>query len=66
MVRFLLWVIATAFRPRARLIAENLCLWQQLLVLLRRRPQPRLISARRTGGPGFRSADCSVVGVVPS
>jgi hypothetical protein len=46
-VRFLLSVIAAAFKPRVRLIAEKLCLWQQLLVLLRRRPQPRLSNADR-------------------
>ena len=47
MVRFLVWVIAAAFRPRVRLIAENLCLRQQLLVLQRRHPQPRLGNADR-------------------
>jgi hypothetical protein len=31
--RLLLCAIATIFRPRALLIAENLCLRQQLLVL---------------------------------
>jgi hypothetical protein len=36
-----------AFRPRGRLIAENLCLRQQLLVLQRRHPQPRLVNADR-------------------
>jgi hypothetical protein len=44
-VRFLVWAIAAAFRPRARLIAEDLCLWQQFLILLRRHPQPRLGNA---------------------
>ena len=47
MVRFLVWAIAAAFRPRMRLIAENLCLRQQLLVLQRRHPQPRLGNADR-------------------
>ena len=47
MVRFLVWAIAAAFRPRMRLIAENLCLRQQLLVLQRRHPQPRLANADR-------------------
>jgi hypothetical protein len=46
-VRFLVWAIASAFRPRARMIAENLCLRQQLLVLQRRHPQPRLGNADR-------------------
>jgi hypothetical protein len=45
--RFLLWAIAAAFRPRARLIAENLYLRQQLLVLQRRRPQSPLRNAHR-------------------
>jgi hypothetical protein len=35
-VRFLLGYCAAAFRPGARLI-ENLCLWQQLLILQRKR-----------------------------
>jgi hypothetical protein len=47
LVRFLVWAIAAAFRPRMRLIAENLCLRQQLLVLQRRHPQPRLANADR-------------------
>jgi len=46
-VRFLVWAIAAAFRPRVWLIAENLCLRQQLLVLQRRHPQPRLGNADR-------------------
>jgi hypothetical protein len=41
-VRFLLSVIAAV-----RLIPENLCLWQQLLVLLPGRPQPCLSNADR-------------------
>jgi hypothetical protein len=44
---FLVWGIAAAFRPRVRLIAANLCLRQQLLVLQRRHPQPRLGNADR-------------------
>jgi hypothetical protein len=40
--RFLASAIAAIFRPRALLIAENLCLRQQLLVLQRRHPRPRL------------------------
>jgi hypothetical protein len=46
-VRFLVWAISAAFRPRVLLIAENLCLRQQLLVLHRRHPQPRLRNADR-------------------
>ena len=33
MFRCLLWAIAPAVRPNALLIADNLCLRQQLLVL---------------------------------
>jgi hypothetical protein len=43
--RLLLCAIAAIFRPRALLIAENLC--QQLLVLQRRRPRPCLSNADR-------------------
>jgi hypothetical protein len=46
-VRFLLWAIAAAFKPRALLITANLCLRQQLLVLQRSRPQPRLTNTDR-------------------
>jgi hypothetical protein len=45
--RFLVLAIAAIFRPRALLIAENLCLRQQLLVLQRRHPRPRLSDADR-------------------
>ena len=48
-VRFLVWAISAAFRPRVLLIAENLWLRQQLLVLQRRHPQPRL----RNAGPAL-------------
>jgi putative transposase len=47
MFRCLLWAIAAAFRPRVLLIADNLCLRQQLLVLQRRKPRPRLKDADR-------------------
>ena len=47
MFRLLLCAIAAIFRPRALLIAENLCLRQQLLVLQRRRPRPCLSNADR-------------------
>jgi hypothetical protein len=46
-VRFLLWAIAAAFKPRALLITGNLCVRQQLLVLERSRPQSRLTNADR-------------------
>ena len=45
--RFLVLAITAIFRPKALLIAENLCLRQQLLVLQRRHPRPRLSNADR-------------------
>ena len=47
MFRCLLWAMAAAVRPKALLIADNLCLRQQLLVLQRRKPHPRLEDADR-------------------
>src|SRR5215831_5236266 len=47
MFRYLLWAFAAAMRPRLLLIADNLCLRQQLLVLQRRQPRPRLRDADR-------------------
>src|SRR5262249_55194901 len=44
-VRLLVWAIAAAFRPKALLVVENLCLPQQLIVLQRRCPQPHLSNA---------------------
>jgi putative transposase len=41
-LRWVGWGIAAGFRARASLVAENICLRQQLLVLRRRRPRPRL------------------------
>src|SRR5260370_39626381 len=41
------WVITSFFRSRSALVAENLCLRQQLLVLQRRHPRPRLRDADR-------------------
>ena len=41
MLRCLLWALAAAVRPKALLIADNLCLRQQLVVLQRRKPRPR-------------------------
>ena len=41
------WAITNFFRSRSALIAENLCLRHQLLVLQRRHPRPRLRNADR-------------------
>ena len=46
-LRLLILAIAATFRPEALLIAENLCLRQQLVVLQRRHPRPRLRNADR-------------------
>ena len=47
MLRLLVLAIAAIFRPRALLIAENLCLQQQLIVRQRRHPRPRLSDTDR-------------------
>src|SRR5262245_41572600 len=47
MFRCLLWAIAAAVRPKVLLIADNLCLRQQLLILQRRKPRPRFKDADR-------------------
>ena len=47
MFRWLLWAFAAAMRPRVLLVADNLCLRQQLAVLQRRTPRPRLEEADR-------------------
>ena len=47
MFRCLLWVIAATIRPKVLLVADNLCLRQQLVVLQRRKPRPRLEGADR-------------------
>ena len=47
MFRCLLWAFAAATRPRLLLIADNLCLRQQLLVLQRRQPRPGLTDSDR-------------------
>ena len=47
MFRCLLWAIAAAIRPKVLLITDNLCLRQQLVVLQRRNPRPRLKEADR-------------------
>ena len=46
-MRLLVLAIAAIFRPKALLIAENLCLRQQLVVLQRRHPRARLSDADR-------------------
>ena len=53
MLRLLVLAIAVIFRPKALLIAENLCLRRQVVVLQRRHPRPRLSDAdRRFLDPG--------------
>jgi hypothetical protein len=47
MLRWLGWGIAACFRLRASLVVENICLRQQLLVLRRRQPRPRIRDADR-------------------
>src|SRR5499433_1088241 len=47
MFRWLLLAFAAAMRPRVLLVADNLCLRQQLAVLQRRTPRPRLTDADR-------------------
>ena len=47
MFRFLLWAILAALKPKALLVAENLCLRQQLLVLQRRPARPYLKTVDR-------------------
>ena len=47
MLRFLVWAISAALRPRALLVAENVCLRQQLGVLQRRHRQSRLRNGDR-------------------
>jgi hypothetical protein len=46
-LRLLVLAIAAIFRPKALLIAENLCLRQQLVVLQRRHPRSRLSDTDR-------------------
>ena len=47
MLRCLLWALAAAVQPKALLIADNLCLRQQLIALQRRKPRPRLVDVDR-------------------
>ena len=42
MFRWLVEAVLAVFKSRAQLIAENLCLRQQLVVLKRRQKRPRL------------------------
>jgi putative transposase len=46
-LRLLVLAIGAIFRPKALLVAENLCLRQELVVLQRRHPRPRLSDADR-------------------
>ena len=46
-LRLLVLAIGAIFGPKALLIAENLCLRQQLVVLQRRHPRPYLSDAGR-------------------
>src|SRR5580765_7860342 len=47
MIRWMAWAIAALLKPKALLVAENLCLRQQLVVLQRGHPRPRLLGADR-------------------
>jgi len=54
--------ILAALKPKALLVAENLCLRQQLLVLQRRQPRPT--SKPSTGSLGYLQADGSAAGAI--
>jgi hypothetical protein len=41
------WAIAAFLKPKTLLVPENLCLRQQLVILQRRQPRPRLFGADR-------------------
>ena len=62
MLHFLVWAILAALKPKVLLVAENLCLRQQLLVLQRRHPQARLRNA--AGSSGFAPVDGSLIGAI--
>src|SRR5262249_43432826 len=47
MLRCLLWALAAAVQPKPLLIADNLCLRHQLLILQRRKPRPRAEAVHR-------------------
>jgi hypothetical protein len=49
-LRWLGWGIVACFRLQASLVMENVCLRQQLLVVRRRQPRPRIRDADRRGG----------------
>ena len=49
MIRYLVCCLAAVFKSKSRLVAENLCLRQQLVVLKRRQARPRI----RDTVPGF-------------
>ena len=61
-LHFLVWAILAALRPKALLVAENLCLRQQLLVL--ERSTRRRTCAMRTGSSGFARVDGSLAGAI--
>ena len=47
MIRYLAYALTAIFKSKSRLVAENLCLRQQLVVLKRRQARPRLRDADR-------------------
>ena len=47
MIRHFLFALAAWFKPRSRLVAENLCLRQQLIVFKRRQVRPSIRDADR-------------------
>ena len=47
MIRYFAYALAAIFKSKSRLVAENLCLRQQLVVLKRRQARPRLRDADR-------------------
>jgi len=47
MIGCLVYAFTTIFKSKARLAAENLCFWQQLIVLRRRQAKPQLPDADR-------------------
>jgi hypothetical protein len=61
-LRLLVLAIGAIFRPTALLIAENLCLRQQLVVLRRGHPLPRLSDADRRFW--IWQVDGSAIGVI--
>ena len=47
MIRYFAILVAAIFKSKSRLVAENLCLRRQLVVLKRRQAQPRIRDADR-------------------